>query len=349
MKRTHLLFVTLCIAALCISCKKEQRDLSRDNERIMAANNGIVATDDPTDVGALTATLNGLVAPDRPEGSIYWFIASTEAKTVEELKATYHSQIVWAERDGTKISATKYFLDYGKTYYYVAGTTTPYGEWIYADEVRSFVPKLSDGPAVDMGLSVKWASCNVGATKPNEAGGHYQWGGLSDVTKPSSKLGWTNCPYHSGKDYKNGWQKYITKDFSSYWSGKGSPDNKTVLEKADDIASKKLGGKWRMPTKEEYQELVENSERVWHHLDDVYGCFYTSKKPGYKGKSIFLPASGFVMEKTVGNDGISGYYWSSSITLDSQHCAYLLSVSNSPGDGNLLRYYGLSVRPVQTK
>lgn len=120
------------------------------------------------------------------------------------------------------------------------------------------VPNLSlREVGVDLGLSVNWASCNLGAYKPTDYGGYYQWAGTKDVSDIRIYLDESNCPYHTGSNYKSGWTKYNTK--SSY----GTVDIKTVLESMDDAASIALGGKWRIPTDEEWSELINTSNCSW--------------------------------------------------------------------------------------
>lgn len=200
---------------------------------------------------------------------------------------------------------------------------------------------------VDLGLSVKWASCNLGATKPEQYGRYYQWAGLQDVTSTSIDLGWSNCPYHTGSSSSTGWTKYIPSAKSSYWSGSGSPDNKTVLNPEDDVAHVKLGGKWRMPTDAEWTELRDNCTWTWTTLNGVNGYSVTSKKAGYTSKSIFLPAAGYRSGTNLSGAGSRGYFWSSSLSTGSPsgaYCVYFYPanvVRSSNG-----RCYGQSVRPV---
>ena len=76
-------------------------------------------------------------------------------------------------------------------------------------------PALPFEPLVDLGLSVKWASCNLGASKPTEYGGYYQWAGTEDVSDTGIYLDVSNCPYHTGSDKYSGWTKYITESYYS--------------------------------------------------------------------------------------------------------------------------------------
>ncbi|MBQ0093198.1 MAG: Ig-like domain-containing protein [Bacteroidales bacterium] len=211
--------------------------------------------------------------------------------------------------------------------------------------VKSAGPVVPE--AVDLGLSVKWASFNIGASKPEEYGGYYQWAGLEDVTSTSINLNWNNCPYHTGSNEDTGWTKYIPSNKSSYWSGSGNPDNKTVLDPSDDVAHVKLGGKWRMPTEAEWTELRENCTWTWTTQNGVNGYKVTSKKSGYTSKSIFLPAAGYRGSDFLNSVGSSGIYWSSSLNTVTPN--YAFDAGFSSGNvywGYSCRDSGRSARPV---
>lgn len=197
---------------------------------------------------------------------------------------------------------------------------------------------------VDLGLSVKWATCNIGASSPEEYGGYYQWAGITDVSNTSIYLDWNNCMYHTGSNGSYGWTKYVPSRCSSYWSGTGDPDNKTVLDPEDDIAHVILGGCWRMPTYDEFNELLENCEREWTIYNDVEGYKLSSKK---NGNSIFLPAAGYRGGGALISAGTYGYYWSSSLNTYDQRSAYSLylrldDIFMNPES----RYGGRTIRPV---
>lgn len=198
--------------------------------------------------------------------------------------------------------------------------------------VRVDVVSLVGKPSyVDLGLSVKWAKCNLGASKPEEYGGYYQWAGTEDVSDKSVNLDLDNCPYHTGSNRESGWTKYNTKP--SY----GTFDNKTTLEASDDAATVNLGGKWRMPTNAEWTELIDNCTWTWTTLKRVKGYKVQSKKPGYTDNWIFLPAA----------DKSSGHYWSSSLNTDFPSYAYsVLFYSGGVERLSYNRYYDYSVRPV---
>ena len=109
------------------------------------------------------------------------------------------------------------------------------------------------------------------------------------MTSKSIYLDWDNCPFHTGSDYETGWTKYIPSSYTLYWSGAGNPDNKTVLNPEDDVAHVKLGGKWRMPTRDEIDELKNNCTSEWTTLNGVAGRKFTSKKVGILLRATPVP------------------------------------------------------------
>ena len=191
---------------------------------------------------------------------------------------------------------------------------------------------------VDLGLSVKWATFNLGATEPEEYGWYFAWG----ETEPKDVYSWSTYKWCNGSSKTL--TKYNTK--SSY----GTVDNKTVLDPEDDVASVMLGGKWRMPTDAEWTELRNNCTWTWtsnYNGTGVSGRIVTSKVEGHKDKSIFLPAAGHRYATGLNDAGSFGYYWFSS--LDAGKPSYAWSVDFYSGDAytyGYLRYLGHSVRPV---
>ena len=189
---------------------------------------------------------------------------------------------------------------------------------------------------VDLGLSVKWARYNVGATRPEEYGDYFAWG----ETSPKSEYKWGNYSYGTAK---NG-------PFSEYVldANYGTVDHKTVLDLEDDAAHAAWGNDWRMPSKEEWEELKSNCTWTWTTMNGVPGYKVTSRKSGYTANFIFLPANGMLSGSSVSDVGTVGNYWTSSISADYPYYAispYLDSSSKS--SGNCYRYFGLGVRPVQ--
>ncbi len=185
---------------------------------------------------------------------------------------------------------------------------------------------------VDLGLSVKWATCNVGAIKPEEYGGYYAWG----ETEEKDYYDWDTYKWCNGS-YET-MTKYCTN--SSY----GTVDNKTTLALEDDVAHVKWGGSWRMPTKAEQDELRNNCTWSWTTLNSVNGYKVTSKT---NGNSIFLPAAGVRYGTLLDSSGSYGNYWSGSLLGSDNLGAYYLSFySDRYGWYDNDRYSGRSVRPV---
>ncbi len=188
---------------------------------------------------------------------------------------------------------------------------------------------------VDLGLSVKWATCNVGANKPEDYGEYFAWG----ETSGKSSYTWYSYKWCNGSAYSL--TKYCTS--SSY----GSLDYKTTLDKSDDAASANWGGSWRMPTDDEFTELRNDCTWTLTSVNGVQGFKVASKK---NGKYIFLPAAGYVSGSSLLSDGMFGYYWSSSIDRYGMswyaYHVYMYIYSSSADRSTNSRYYGQSVRPV---
>ena len=187
---------------------------------------------------------------------------------------------------------------------------------------------------VDLGLSsgTKWATCNVGASKPEEYGGYYAWG----ETEEKDDYGWWDT-YKWCEGDQWSMTKYCT---HSYY---GKIDNKTVLEPQDDVAHVKWGGTWRMPTIEEIKELQNECTWQWTSRRGVDGY----RVIGSNGKSIFLPAAGYRDGTEAYDRGSYGHCWSSSLISSSSFLAYFLLFGSGNRDWyDYNRCYGRSVRPV---
>ena len=194
------------------------------------------------------------------------------------------------------------------------------------------IDKYNGHAYVDLGLSVKWATCNVGADSPEDYGDYFAWG----ETSPKSTYNWSTYKWCRG-DYDN-LTKYCTS--SSY----GQVDNKKQLDLSDDAARAIWGGSWRMPTHNELTELRENCSWTWTTQNGVKGYKVTSKT---NGNSIFLPAAGYRYVSSLLRAGSYGYYWSSSLYTDYPGSARSVNFLSSSVDwNNYYRYYGLTVRPV---
>jgi len=186
---------------------------------------------------------------------------------------------------------------------------------------------------VDLGLSVKWATCNVGASFPSDYGSYFAWG----ETTPKSDYSWSTLKYCEDR-VGNDFSKYITR---SIYRAK---DNKTNLDLSDDAARANWGGSWRMPTKAEQDELRTKCIWTWTTQDGKNGYKVTSK---LTGNSIFLPAADLLSGASLNDAGSYGYYWSSSLCSDDRGSAYNLTIHSGTVDRDQnYRYYGFSVRPV---
>ncbi len=189
---------------------------------------------------------------------------------------------------------------------------------------------------VDLGLTsgTLWATCNVGATNPEDYGDYFAWG----ETKPKSTYSWSTYKYCNGSSDTQ--TKYCTN--SSY----GTVDNKTTLESSDDAATANWGGKWRMPTSAEQDELRTECTWTWTTLNGVKGYKVTSKAEG-NTNYIFLPAAGCRYDSSLYDAGSHGYYWSSSLRSDypSRACRLYFNL-DIYGWSIDKRSNGHSVRPV---
>ena len=190
---------------------------------------------------------------------------------------------------------------------------------------------------VDLGLpsGLLWATCNVGAYSPEEYGDYFAWG----ETTPKDVYNWSTYQY--GHDW-NQLTKYCNDASSGY---NGFTDNLITLLPEDDAATANWGPDWRMPTKEEWQELYNNTTVTWTTQNGVNGCLFTAAN----GNSLFLPATGYIGGTTnysVGNV----LNWSSSLYTDNQNDAIYFSYNSSYSYGNShgYRISGQTVRPVRS-
>ena len=189
---------------------------------------------------------------------------------------------------------------------------------------------------VDLGLSVKWATFNVGATKPEEYGDYFAWG----ETQPKDYYDWSTYQYCMGTDHTL--TKYCSQSDYGY---NGFTDNLTTLLSEDDAATANWGAGWRMPTQAEWQELLDNTTSTWTTKNGVNGRLFTASN----GNSLFLPAAGIRSNDGLGSADFLGFYRSRSLFTDIPHRAWaLIFYSSACGmDNGCCRCHGLSVRPVR--
>ena len=232
---------------------------------------------------------------------------------------------VGSNRDGRYTYSLSGLKD-NTTYYYCAYLSVD-GQYTYGD-VRSFTTEkkkdeITPGQMVDLGLSVKWAGWNVGASSPEEYGGYYAWGEL-----------------HEKSDYDRDTYQYWEQEnvFNGEWIFIGDNISGTQY----DVARVKWGGSWRMPTLAECQELVDKCTWTSMTNNGVAG----QKVTGPNGNSIFLPAAGCHFGASVGRLG-SGYYWSGTLREGFSSSACFLDFDAGCADWNFhYRFRGCSVRPV---
>jgi uncharacterized protein (TIGR02145 family) len=210
-------------------------------------------------------------------------------------------------------------------------------------------PEPEQHEYVDLGLSVKWATCNIGASSPEETGLYFAWGETQGYT--SGQVGTDKYFAWDGDnaDYKYG--TYDDSDNQNWGMEKyNKNDGKTVLDTTDDAATANWGSGWRMPTKEEFEELTANTEYEWTEIDGVQGGKFTSTVSGYTDKFLFFPAVGNAEDGEVYGVVDYGGCWSVSLNGEDVMNAWRLDFRDGDcGVGDDGRYYGYSVRPVRSR
>lgn len=292
----------------------------------------LLETEDASDIEATHAHLNGFadllnvsLVYKTIEYGFYW--GTSEA--VQNIKV-----------EGGSISGNIYAAHvtglFGKRQYWFKAYVKLDDNIIYG-ELKTFT--TPDYPEfVDLGLSVKWRGWNIGASKPEEYGLYFAWG----ETEPKSDYSWSTYKWGTS-------QTSLTK--YNYKESYGTIDYKTILEPEDDAAHVKLGGSWRMPTDDEFTELLTKCTGTWtesFNETGVKGIIVAAPN----GNSIFLPAAGCRFGTEFLTDGIPGYYWSSSVWpgIPSSGSGVFIFPSNLHGEVAIQtsseRCIGRSVRPV---
>ena len=189
--------------------------------------------------------------------------------------------------------------------------------------------------AVHLGLSVFWATCNIGASKPEEYGDYFAWG--ETTTKDSYT--WEN--YKWGSIPNPGLTKYNT------YSLNGVVDNKLELDSEDDVARVKLGNNWRMPSETELKELENTKEDSnykweWLEINGHYGWQVTFL---VNNKKLFFPAAGIMTASYLSGSNSEGGYWGATCAGSGTAYGFYLT-ENWFNFGHSERPYGKTVRPV---
>ncbi|MBO4417653.1 MAG: Ig-like domain-containing protein [Bacteroidales bacterium] len=276
-----------------------------------------------------TATITATVSPsDATQNAVIWSSSNTSVATVSR-----KGKVTPVAAGTATITATTY--DGGLTASCVVTVTRP-----------SSGTENGHG-WVDLGLSsgLMWATCNVGASAPEEYGDYFAWGETEPYYSSLSPLTWNN-----GKSQGYDWQSYqwcngSDNTMTRYCTNNsyGTVDNKTVLEPEYDAAHVNWGGSWRMPTLAEWEELIGECTWTWTTQNGVNGRLVT----GPNGNSIFLPATGYRYRAYLYNTGVYGNYWSSSLETEYSSGAWGgYFTSGYVRMGNSSRCSGSSVRAV---
>lgn len=197
------------------------------------------------------------------------------------------------------------------------------------------------GEWVDLGLpsGLLWYSVNLGATAPEHYGDYYAWG----ETSTKGTYNWST--YRFGKVDSDGELKTLTK--YNITGRYGVVDNKTSLEAADDVATSVLGTGARIPTYEDWVELINHTRSKSTELNGVRGMKFTATN----GNSLFMPVAGYRSGSSFTTDGTLGNYWSSSLYTVNPSSAqfFRFDFNDSRGMHNdCYRFYGYSVRAVHS-
>ena len=297
-----------------------------------------VVTEEPSDIGPLGATLHGHFSADE---YYYmrrvWFILSNPsymaAKSIT-IDSSFGKDCVFSAKV-TNLA--------GREYTYTAWGELQDGTLVHGDPQTLSLPDLPE--EVDLGLSVKWRNRNVGAESITEPGSHFAWG----ETEQKDEFALYNYKWCKEGDT---FTKYC---FQKEYGYNGFTDDLNVLDKEDDAASAILGNGWRSPTREEWQELLDNCSWSWVTLmnsvsgsDSMPGALAKAKN----GNWIFLPSSGLYSR---GGDSyyLYGNFWSTRLSSENCRNAYAFSVFNSYSTEpkyeliDTGRESGESVRPVR--
>lgn len=206
----------------------------------------------------------------------------------------------------------------------------------YSDEIND---KSDDEPSVsgsigghnyvDLGLSVKWATCNIGASTPEGYGSYFAWGETSD----KNYYGIENYSYYDSQKYRC-----------------TSINNGEISMTHYDAAYVNWNSSWRMPNISELKELEEKCKAKWITYNGVNGQLFTAPN----GNSIFFPATGLKIDEIIIDKGKNGYYWSSEIdhwvvnNKNDYNYAYCLGIADNyiNTKDSEKRWYGLTIRAV---
>lgn len=190
---------------------------------------------------------------------------------------------------------------------------------------------------VDLGLSVKWATCNLGAKHSEDSGDYYAWG----ETKPKNIYNWSTYKWCNGT--YNSLTKYCFT--SPYGTEYGKQDKKETLELKDDAASVNWGGSWHIPTTDQKNDLYNKCTWEWTTQNGVKGY----KVTGNNGNSIFLPVTGTIWDSSLNADD-EGFYWTQNVLVGQSSEADVLQFDKNKKYSAIYsdkdRCYGRCIRAV---
>ncbi len=283
-----------------------------------------VTTEPVTDITMGAAVLNGCVRTESCEGVVGFLLSASPHLFLEEARVLLSSEIDEQGRFSVWVRALS-----PSTTYYCRAFLRQSDRLVRVGDILSFT--TVELAFTDLGLGVKWANVNLPAgdywddCSPSDDGGYYAWG----ETGTKSRYLWDN--YRLRTRYRGG-------------------DGMLTLTPEDDVASVRLGDQWRLPTRDDWQELSDTRDNpdyrwTWKMVDG---------HPGWEvvflltGNEVFFPAAGHRYDVTVYDADAGGAYWSSSLDENNPDYAYCLFFDAEKVDGRYLeeRCVGCSVRPV---
>ena len=280
--------------------------------------------EEPLDVKTLNASINSKVISGSFSGTVsnksiegletgfrFWkdepedyveYKATPGADNTFTLTLAYNDFVEIANNSPVKglYKVSAFVIDANKNYYH--GDIL---EFTIDKDQPEWPTEPTEGDLIDMGLSVKWASCNVGASNPQGVGGFFAWG----ETEEKTEYTWANYELSNGSETSI--KKYCTE--STY----GIVDNRVKLELSDDVAYVDSQGKMRMPTTEEWQELLDKCHWSRTTYEGQVGYLYASP---FTGNAIFIPTNGIKYNSAWVNHD-SAYYWSSDLSSEASKSA----------------------------
>ena len=252
---------------------------------------------------------------------------------------------------GPKFTVTIEGLRDNTTYYYCPYIIDSENETVILGKVKSFKTLPDVHEIIDLGLSVRWRNRNVGAERPEDYGDYFAWA----VPRPYYRNGESQSQSPNWEYKKNTGYDLVSYPFSNiaeqkvtkYCTGAdyGPLDGLDTIELPDDPAFFELGQDWRVPTKEEWEELISECDWKWDRARKGY--VIKSRRDGYKEDELFLPTAGGREGTTLVEVGTCAFYWTATLNSDFPFNAWHLYFDSDGKEiHNFDRCYGCTVRPV---